>query len=347
MGKLIIDEHGKLDLKSVDTLTKGELANWIESRLQGKTADGITDMRQGEPPHYLFALIYPDLDRDSRSYIRHIVRSFLNDMSRNVASSWRGEAAHSLLLLTQKLCEREFIAPIFEMASDKRFFAAPVAEPAENLHRRLLQSLVSLGWKGNVQFWREQFSLAPMRYAGVAFAGLSKIALQHAVNLLPDVSWSDLGVQDQMRMALRGLLPAHDHSVIAQVLADALPKLPGSVRGTILGFLPELSIGAFALLATAKASSSTTTGKSSRRRRNENPVPSLVTTFSKITAKDNIVLIKEMTYLANALGGTTIKPSSVEIATSDKFTFGGNTNTTPHSPEMQAIYDELTATINL
>ncbi len=300
MGKLIIDEHGKLDLKSVDTLTKDELANWIESRLHGNTADGMTDTRQSEPPHYLFALIYPKVNRDSRAYIRHITQSFLKDMSRNPHSGWRGDAAHALLLLAQKLRERDFIAPILEMASDKRFFVASIADPTEDLHRRLLQSLVSLEWIGTVQFWYEQFSLSPLRYAGVAFAGLSKIALQHAVNLLPDIPWSDLDVQDQMRVALRGLLPTYDHSVIAQILADVLPKLPDSVQGIILGVLPELS--GLCLSITAKAGSNVATVKRSRRRRNKN--------------------------LTLSLG----------IETLDKFIFIGNTNTVPHSPEMQAIY---------
>jgi hypothetical protein len=241
MGELIIDDNGKLDVASVASLSRDEMRAWISARLRGEDTSVPGDVRQGEPPHYLFAQIYPELDRDSRLYTRQVVQEFLRDMSRNPDSSWRGESGHALLLLTQRLGEKEFVLPIREMADDGKFFAPPEEQGAGDLHRRLLQTLIALGWKGTLEFWREQFERAPLRYSGLVFAGLSRIALQHAFGLLPDLPWDSREVQGQMRVALRGLLPAHDHGLLGQLINRTKSQLPAAAWRMVCEFLPELS----------------------------------------------------------------------------------------------------------
>lgn len=238
---LIVDDHGRLDRNSVASLSKDELRDWISDRLHGHDVVVPGDGRQGEYPHYLFASIYPEIDRDSRSYIRDIVQEFLRDMGRNEGSIWRAEAADALLLLAQKLREREFIWPVYEMAADGTFFVSSQQESSEDIHHRLLQTLVALDWKGSVEFWDEQFRRAPARYAGVVFAGLARIALQHAVDLLPHLQWHYENVQNQMRAALRGLLPIHDHSHIGKLLTAIMPQLSIPARRLILEYLPEVN----------------------------------------------------------------------------------------------------------
>ena len=242
MGELVIDDSGKLDITSVASLSQDELRAWISARLHGEDTAVPGDARQGEPPHYLLAQIYPELDRDSRRYIRQIVQGFLRDMSRNPNSSWRGESGHALLLLAQRLGENEFIPLIREMAEDGKFFAPLEEQGAGDLHQRLLQSLIALGWQGTREFWREQFERAPLRYSGIAFAGLSRIALQHAFDLLPDLHWDSSDVQGQMRVALRGLLPAYDHSIIGRLLTRTKTQLPANVQRIVCEFLPEVSL---------------------------------------------------------------------------------------------------------
>ena len=242
MGELIIDNDGKLDIDSVRSLSRDEMRAWISARLRGEDTAVPGDVRQGEPPHYLFAQIYPELDRDSRLYTRQVVQEFLRDMSRNPNSLWRGESAHALLLLTQRLGEKEFVPPLREMAEDGKFFLPTEEQGADDLHQRLLQSLIALGWKGTLEFWREQFERAPLRYSGLAFAGLSRIALQHAFSLLPDLPWDSREVQGQMRVALRGLLPAHDHSLLGQLINRIKSQLPATARRMVCEFLPELSL---------------------------------------------------------------------------------------------------------
>lgn len=245
MGELIIDDSGKLDINSVANLSLDELRAWISARLHGEDTAVPGDRRQGELPHYLLAQIYPELDRDSRPRIRKIVQEFLRDMSRNPNSSWRGESGHALLLLAQRLGEDEFIPLIREMAQDGKFFVPPQEgeeeQGAGDLHWRLLQSLVALGWQGSREFWREQFERAPLRYSGVAFAGLSRIALRHAFDLLPDLPWDSREVQGQLKVALRGLLPAHDHSRLGELLTRTMSQLPATARSMVCEFLPEVS----------------------------------------------------------------------------------------------------------
>ncbi len=237
MGEIIVREDGTLDLGSFASLSKDELQAWVEARLHGQDTLVPGDARQGELPHYLIARIYPDLGHHSRDDLLQIVQALLRDMSRNEASTWRGEAAHALLMLAQALGKRTLVAPIREMAEDGRFLDD---DHRHGLHRRLLQSLAALEWRGTRAFWDEQVAHDSVRYAGVAFAGLTRIALPHAMDLLPRLPWDDEDVQDQMRVALRGLLPAYDHSEIGALLSNVLPKLPRPAQEKIRDFLPEI-----------------------------------------------------------------------------------------------------------
>lgn len=236
---LKVDEHGYLDRASVNSLSLNEFREWINARLHGQERHVPADARQGEYPHYLFVSIYPELDRDSRDYIRNVVTEFLYDMSRNPGSAWRGDPAHALLMLAQGLRAQEFQLPIYEMAESGRFFDK-TAPPSEDIHRRLLQSLTMLNWRCPVNFWYKQFGISQNNYAGVVFSGLAQIDLQYAIHLLPHLFWNNEDVQDQMRSALRALLPAYEHSRIGQLLSSIMPKLSFYIQGIILDMLPEL-----------------------------------------------------------------------------------------------------------
>jgi len=238
MGEIVVRDDGTLDLDSFASLTRDELCLWLEARLHGQDTLVPDDARQGELPHYLIKRIYPHLDRHSRDYLIAIVRGFLRDMSRNETSTWRGEAAHALLMLAQTLDDRSFADPIREMAQEGRFLEGDARD--EDLHRRLLQSLAALTWIGTRNFWHEQVERDPARHAGAAFNGLKHIALKHAIDLLPRLPWDQEEVQRRMRVALRGLLPAYDHSEIGALLSNVLPKLPRPAQEKIRDFLPEI-----------------------------------------------------------------------------------------------------------
>ena len=238
MARLKVDEQGKLDLGSVEGLSLDELRSWIHARLHGRDTLVSGDAKQGELPHFLIAHIYPDLDRFVRQDVVRVVEAFLWDMARNEGSSWRGEAAHGLLQLAQNLGERSFIEPVFEMAEEGRF-CCPEAEQ-DDLHLRLLQSLTWLRWRGAPDFWQSQLDRAPDRYAGVVFAGLAHVALEHAFDLLPQLDWTSEDVRFRMRVALRGLLRAHDHAKLGQLLADRMHRLTPLAKEFLGNILPEL-----------------------------------------------------------------------------------------------------------
>ena len=233
-----VDEQGKLDFGSVEGLSREDLRGWIYARLHGRDALVPGDAKQGELPHFLIAHIYPDLDRFVRQDIVRIVEAFLWEMARNEDSSWHGDAAHSLLQLAQDLGERSFVEPIFEMAEEGRF-CGPEAEQ-DDLHLRLLQSLTWLRWRGTPAFWRRQLDRAPDRYAGVVFAGLARIALEHAFDLLPQLDWTSEDMRFRMRVALRGLLRSHDHAKLGQLLTDRTHQLTPLAKEFLGDVLPEL-----------------------------------------------------------------------------------------------------------
>jgi hypothetical protein len=228
------------DINPIDSFTQSELRSWVRERLQGQAIETISDARQNNFPHYVVASIYPNLDRDSRQFMRQIILEFLWEMAREEGTEWQEESAHSLLMLAQKLGEHDFIEPIREMALEQTFFQTERIDSVEDIHRRLLQSLVVLKWVGDCAFWHAQFELAPEHYAGVVFAGLVQIALEHAIHLLPEISWESEEVQSQMEIALRGLLPRYPHDHIGKALAKILPNLSEQAELLISEYLPEI-----------------------------------------------------------------------------------------------------------
>jgi hypothetical protein len=237
MGDLVIGQDGTLDVASVATLSRQEIINWMRLRLHGEDHLVPSDFKQGEPSYHLLASIYTNLERDSRSYIRSTVGEFLHEMSRG-AASWRGDAGHSLLLLAQDLKEADFLPPIKRMAEGSLFFDAAAAHDTDGIHRRLLQSLIALQWRGSPQFWYTQFERSPGVYAPIAFAGLNLISIRHAMQLLPRIPWDDPGTRRTMRTALRGLLPAYDHMLIASEFHRVVRDLTPHLRAIVEKMLP-------------------------------------------------------------------------------------------------------------
>jgi DNA-binding response OmpR family regulator len=238
MGKLLLREDKSLDLDSVGTLSRDEMAQWIRLRLHGNDRLVPTDVRQGEPSFHLLASIYAKLDRDSRSFIRTAVADFLSEMMGG-DQNWQGSAGHSLLLLAQELRERDFLGPILGMAERSLFLTCDNTD-TNQIHRRLLQSLVALEWRGQVDFWHSAFARSPAIYAAVAFAGLSLISVRHAMELLPKVPFGNGSTRHAMRIALRGLLPVHDRDLIRRELTRVTPLIDKQYRGVVEEILPEV-----------------------------------------------------------------------------------------------------------
>lgn len=237
MGTLKVTD-GKLDLKSVESLSRRELGEWIDARLHGQDTQVPGDARQGEMPHYLIKLIYPNLDRSTRQDIENTTLDFVRDMARNPNTVWRGDAADELLLLAQSIGSNKAVTYLREMAEDRRYFHSEQQERAGDIHYRLLQSLVALGWHGTPKFWREQASLAPNRYAGVAFDGLALTSLRGALWLLTQIPWID-EIEDQILTSLPDLLEVYGASRIVAGLESSQAAMPERAKAAIRGFIAE------------------------------------------------------------------------------------------------------------
>ncbi len=241
----LTDENGKLDLAAVENLSESELRDWIFARLHSQDMLVPGGFGRAELPHFLLTQIYPQLSRPARQDMENIVEDFVRKMARHNESEWQGDAADELLLLAQTVCggttiNQAVIGYIEEMAQSLNFFNAD-NDGQIDLHYRLLQSLVALGWRGRPEFWREQVRRASKRYTGVAFSGLALISPKEAVALLTEIEWSD-AVEDQIFTNLPDFLEEYQISCVLPLFQRYLPAMRERTRAAICGYMAEEGI---------------------------------------------------------------------------------------------------------
>ena len=183
MDKIRVSETGEVDIKSIESLSYGKLKQWIKCRLFSEDTQIPDNFRQNNAPYYIIYLLYPKFNRYVREDINRIILEFVKDMARNQNSIWQGESGDQLLLLIQSIRSEDAIDLLLEMAGSHRFFVAKASSSAEDLHYRVLQTLVALEKRISIAFWLEQFDLASERYAGAVFDGLALVSLKQAISL--------------------------------------------------------------------------------------------------------------------------------------------------------------------
>ncbi|MEM8560195.1 MAG: hypothetical protein AAGG50_20440 [Bacteroidota bacterium] len=199
-----LKEDGTLDPQSVDALTPTELNDWVRARLREEDTQVLEDPRQNVGQYFLVGQIYPQVHPETQANVRRIVRRFLEQLSQE-HDDWAGDTAHSLLLLTMDLGERDLAEPVRRMAQTERY-----AEDAA-LHARLLQTLTFLGAKMPVAFWKHEAKRNPEQHLAVAFTGLLAHSPYVALGLLADVPLDTEERQAALYPTLRGLLADPDH----------------------------------------------------------------------------------------------------------------------------------------
>jgi hypothetical protein len=147
------EKNGKLNIPSVEALSRRELNEWVYRRLHGDDARVASDPRDGSMPHYLLAIIYPKLTRQVREDIQDILLGFLTDLAKNPTSAWLGEAGDELLML---------VDPVFILSPRRDDVVDILLQIASsvglrtnhetNLHIRALQGLVTLRHRTKAQF---------------------------------------------------------------------------------------------------------------------------------------------------------------------------------------------------
>lgn len=202
-----LDEHGRPDLESVNALDPDELSNWIRDRLHDRDQRVPDSPKQDIGQYYLVGAIYEDLALSTQADVRRALKQFLREMERE-DDEWTGRPAHTLLLLTKDVGEEELAPPVRRIAEDDRFFP-----DNEELHARLLQTLIFLGEKMIPEFWEQQLERNPSRFSVYAFAGLRMHSLEQALGLvLNEVDLDDEDLRTRLTTEIRGLLAAPQYT---------------------------------------------------------------------------------------------------------------------------------------
>ena len=236
MNKIKVTETGEVDVKSIESLSYDELKHWIKCRLLGKDTQIPDNFRQDNASYYIIYLLYPKFNRFVREDIHRIVLEFIKDMARNPDSIWKEEAGNQLLLLAQSVRSEETIDFLLEMGESRIFFVANAPSSAEDLHYRVLQTLVALEQRITPQFWLEQFDLAPERYVGVVFDGLALIAPEQAIRFMSLIDSVET-VERILFITFPSLLNEYGATRIVPLVEEYLPKMQPGVRVAVQSFL--------------------------------------------------------------------------------------------------------------
>ena len=238
MNKIKVSETGEVSIKSIEDLSYDELKEWIELRLHDKDTQIPSDFRQGDTPYYIISLLYSKLNRHMREDIDGIVREFVRDMARNPNTIWKGEAGHQLLLLVNSIRSEETLGFLLEMAESRTFFVADVPSLEKDLHFRVLQTLVSLGYRASYEFWLEQYHLAPERYAKIVFNGLALIAPEQAIRFMSLIDSVET-VERILFITFPSLLQKYGADEMVLLVKKYLSGMKQGVRAAMQSFFAE------------------------------------------------------------------------------------------------------------
>ena len=243
MDKIKVSEIGEVDVKSIEGLSYDELKVWIEARLQGKDTQIPSNFRQGDWPYYIISLLYPKLNSNVREDIHRIMSEFVRDMALSSETIWRGKAGHELLQLVQSVYRTdtdytdEIIGFLSEMAESRQFFVNDAPSLAEDLHFRVLQTLLVLEHNDTL-FWLDQYLLAPAQYASVVFDGLALNNLDRAVQFLSELRLEEK-VEDILFTSFPSLLDDWEIAEVMLIIKKYLPKMQPNIKSAVQGFFEE------------------------------------------------------------------------------------------------------------
>jgi len=242
MNRPLINERGEVDPKSVERLTRDELALWIKERLRREDWSVPGGGHGSEMPHYLLALLYSKLERLTREDFQNIIIELLEDLARNPSSKLLGQPGHELIMLTDPVLiqspRREDASDLLrEIANSKRLRH----DAWPNLHLRALQGLVALRYRTGVDFWQQQFLLQDTRYAPVILEGLSLIDVAAPFCWLKEIDWDD-AVEDAIIGLLPTLLENYGTGKVVASIENALPVLSDKATAALLGYCNQEGI---------------------------------------------------------------------------------------------------------
>lgn len=236
---LQLDEHARLLPKSVDALDPDELSTWIRDRLHDRDRRVPDSPKQNVGQYYLVGAIYDDLALSTQTDLRRALKRFLREMEQG-EDEWTGRPAHTLLLLTKNVGEDELAPPVRRMAEDERFLPDD-----EELHARLLQTLIFLGEKITLEFWERQLERNSSRFGVYVFAGLRMHSLHRALGLvLNEVNLDDDSLRTRLATEVRGLLaaPQYTRKQVREAILTVREFIPSEGYAVLRRALRELDL---------------------------------------------------------------------------------------------------------
>lgn len=240
---LRFNDNGRLDLSSVDELSRDELREWIRARLHSEDTRVPDDPKQDIGQYYLVGAIYDELQPETQESIRDILEEFLLQM-KNGDEAWQGRPAHTLLLLVMEIGDPDFVKPVRRMAEQETVLERD--EPDEDLHARLLQTLLELGEEMDPEFWTDQLDLNASRYVIYAFAGLRTHSLYQALGIVPqELNLENDDLRSTFYSEIRGLLASEQYTQdrIQEVISDMREILQDEgIYELVCTALPELDL---------------------------------------------------------------------------------------------------------
>lgn len=242
MNRPYVNKQGEVDPKSVDQLSRDDLEHWIRARLQRKDLIVPGGAHGNEMPHYLLALLYPQLERQTQKEFQDIVIGVLKDLANDPESDWSGEPGHECIMLADPVLIQ---SPRREEAVDLLLDIVNALwsklGPWPNLHFRALQGLIALRHRNTIDFWREQIQVGDLRYSPVVLEGLALIDVAAPFNLLKEIRWDD-AVDDGITGLLPSLLEDYGTAKVAGAIEDVLPELPSRGYNSLLSFCEQEGI---------------------------------------------------------------------------------------------------------
>lgn len=242
MSRPRVNEQGEVELKSVELLSRDDLALWVKERLHREDWIIPGGAQASEMPHYLLALLYPRLERLTREDLQNIIVEFLEDLAQNPLSEWLGEPGHELIMLTDPVLiqsprREDAIDLLLSIAGSDHLKSG--AWP--NLHFRALQGLITLRHRANTDFWRRQSLSHDPRYAPAILEGLALVDVAAPFTWLREIAWND-AVEDGIVSLLPSLLENYGTAKVVTSIEDALPGLPQRGVSSLLTFCEEEEI---------------------------------------------------------------------------------------------------------
>ncbi len=256
--KLVMDKMGRIDLKSVERLTRRDWANWIADHLddRGPVIGGPRD----DMPHALFHRLVTNSGLQAPSLKRalaaigmnfdeaFVVRRAMRSGGARVDGVWAHDnAVDELLLLVGRTCAGRYSSrpenvtrflDVFDPLPNTPAKIPPLItrheSNATNLYARVLQTIIALRLKLRYEFWTNQLAKVP-GHCGLCFSGAAINSPFDAIRMLPDVDWTKLTFRERMLspIAYSFLSRYANCSDVEAALEAAIPNLPPAATATI------------------------------------------------------------------------------------------------------------------